>query len=362
MREAVPGAPGKSAPSATAGAAADGTGAAPQQGVDYSGTNVQETGVDEPDMVKTDGNTLFTIAGGQLQSVDVTGKTPNLLDTLKLDNGWSHELLLSGNHLLVLSRGGYWIEPMPAMAARMMAPYSSNSVLTEVDVSDPKALKVVKTLTIDGAYVDARMVGSTVRIVSSSSLPLEIPFATPAGSTTAQLDAAKTKNQSLIAHSRATAWLPTYKLGKQKPHAMVQCRDIRRPIGFSGLGMLTVMTIDLAKGLEPIDSTAVMTDGRILYASPTSLYVATEQWSFRPDPATPNEAESKAATQIHAFDISNPMKTTYLGSGTVPRLPAQPVVALRVPGRPARRQHRHALLVGRRERRKRVVPDDVPRR
>ena len=48
--------------------------------------------------------------------------------------------------------------------------------------------------------------------------------------------------------------------------------------------MLTVLTVDLAKGLEPVDSVAVMTDGRIVYASPESLYVATERWADRPDP------------------------------------------------------------------------------
>ena len=32
-------------------------GATPQQGVDYSGTNVQEAGIDEPDLVKTNGVT-----------------------------------------------------------------------------------------------------------------------------------------------------------------------------------------------------------------------------------------------------------------------------------------------------------------
>jgi uncharacterized secreted protein with C-terminal beta-propeller domain len=38
--------------------AAPARGAAPKQGVDFSGTNVQEEGVDEPDLVKTDGKTL----------------------------------------------------------------------------------------------------------------------------------------------------------------------------------------------------------------------------------------------------------------------------------------------------------------
>ena len=59
----------------------------PKQGVDFSGTNVQEEGVDEPDIVKTDGNTLFAVANGKLNAVDVSGAKPRLLDTLKLDPG-----------------------------------------------------------------------------------------------------------------------------------------------------------------------------------------------------------------------------------------------------------------------------------
>ena len=59
--------------------------AAPQQGVDYSGTNVQEEGVDEPDLVKTDGHTVFAVANGRLNAVDVRTAKPRLLDTLKLD-------------------------------------------------------------------------------------------------------------------------------------------------------------------------------------------------------------------------------------------------------------------------------------
>ena len=302
---------------AATAASADGI-AAPQAGVDYSGTNVQEQSVDEPDMVKTDGNTLFTISGNQLEAVDVNGHTPKLLDTLTLTNGgWSQQLLLSGTHLLILSRGGYWMQPLPAMSARMIAPYPSNSTLTEIDVSDPSALKVMKTLTLDGAYVDARQIGTTIRVITSSPVPIELPYVTP--STTMTADAAKAKNAAVVAHSRISSWLPTYRLGKQSAHAIVQCRDVRRPIGFSGLGMLTVVTIDLAKGLDPIDSTAVMTDGRIVYASPTTLYVATERWSYRPLPATPTEPQSDSVkTQISAFDISDPTHTKYIGSGTVP--------------------------------------------
>jgi uncharacterized secreted protein with C-terminal beta-propeller domain len=312
LRSSAPGIVHAAAPTAKADDAA-----APQEGVDYSGTNVQETGVDEPDMLKTNGNTLFTVSGNQLESVDVSGKAPRLLDTLKLSNGWSaNNLLLSGTHLLVLSRGGYWIEPLPAMEARMIAPIAATSMLTEVDVSDPSSLKVVKTLTLDGSYIDARQIGTTVRVVSSQSLPVAVPWVTPTQSMTA--DAATARNKAVLASSRSKAWLPTYRLGKQAARPLLQCRNVRRPPVFSGLGMLTVTTIDLAKGLDPVNSTGVMTDGRIVYASPTSLYVTTESWASRPLPATPQDAPPQASTLIHAFDISDPAKTTYLGSGSVP--------------------------------------------
>lgn len=296
--------------------------AAPKQGVDYSGTNVQEEGVDEPDLVKTNGTTLFAVAGGKLNAVDVRNAKPRLLDTLKLDGGWSHELLLHGDRLLVLSRGGYWAEPLPAVAARMMPFAPAESVLAEVDVSDPKAMRLVRTLTLDGAYVAARLVGRSARIVSTSQVPRELPFVSPKNTTQAGLAAARERNRAVVASSRTASWLPSYRIArpgakptKQRP--LVQCRDVRRPVAFSGLGMLSVLTVDLAKGLEPVDSVAVMTDARIVYASPESLYVATERWADRPDPDRPSEEKPGVTTAIHKFDISSPARTQYRGSGRV---------------------------------------------
>jgi uncharacterized secreted protein with C-terminal beta-propeller domain len=313
------------APSAAAAApesTAKDAGTNPVQGVDFSGTNVQEEGVDEPDLVKTDGKTLFTLANGDLDAVDVRSSKPRLLDTMHVDS--AQELLLYGMRLLVISRGGYWMEPLPAMARSMIAYAPSQSVLTEVDVSDPSALRVVRTLTLDGSYLSARMVGSTVRIVATSQIPEALPFLQPQTSTPEALAAATKHNRTVLASSRVTSWLPSYRIKRAghaatKPHAIVQCRNVRRPVGFSGLGMLTVLTVDLAKGLEPVDSTAVMTDGRIVYASQSSLYVATERWADRPAEATPTEEPgSGVSTAIHEFDISSPTKTVYLGSGTVP--------------------------------------------
>ena len=294
----------------------------PGKSVEYSRTNVQETGVDEPDLVKTNGETLFAVANGRLNAVDVRERQPRLADTLKLDNGWSHELLLYGDRLLVLSRGGFWAEPLPAAAARI-APYQpSKSVLVEVDVSNPKALRVVRTLTLDGAYVAARLVGASARIVVASQVPSKLPFATPDSQSPEARGAAREHNQDVVASSKLASWLPHYAIkragrpaGRSRP--LVQCRRVQRPPAFSGLGMLTILTVDLARGLEPVDSTAVMTDARIVYASPDSLYVATERWDQRPEGNKPQAPESGVITALHRFDISTATKTRYRGSGQV---------------------------------------------
>jgi uncharacterized secreted protein with C-terminal beta-propeller domain len=296
--------------------------AAPKQGVDFSGTNVQEEGVDEPDIVKTNGETLFAVANGLLNAVDVGGERPRVLDSLKLDSGWSHELLLHGDRLLVLSRGGFWAEPLPGVAARLAPFVPSKSVVWEVDVSNPKALRVVRTLTLDGAYVAARLVGKSVLLVASSQVPETLPFERPLDDTPEARDAARDQNRAVIASSGLASWLPQYRItrrgkapGRWRP--LVQCRRVNHPAAYSGLGMLTVLTFDLSKGLEPVDSVAVMTDGRIVYASPESLYVATERWSDRPQASTPKKAQSGVTTELHKFDISNPTKTLYRGSGSV---------------------------------------------
>lgn len=290
----------------------------PQQGVDYSGTNVQATGVDEPDLVKTNGSTLFTVENGQLESVDVSSSKPKLLDTVALNQGFNTQLLLSGSHLLVLSGRGSFVQPLPAEPAIMIEPTPASTTVTELDVSHPASLKVIKTLTIDGQYVDARMVGSVVRLVSSTSIPVNLPYVTATDGSAEAVAAATAKNKRIIATSKAASWLPSYRLGKRAARPLVQCRSVRRPARFSGLGMLTVTTIDLSKGLAPQNSTAVMTDGRIVYASLTRIYVATEPWTVRPLPATPNVAPQSVTTTINAFSIADPTKATYIGSGTVP--------------------------------------------
>ena len=44
-----------------------------------------------------------------------------------------------------------------------------------------------------------------------------------------------------------------------------------------------MLTVDLARGLRPVDVDSVLSGGETVYASPTSLYVATERWTASSD-------------------------------------------------------------------------------
>ena len=75
-------------------------------------------------------------------------------------------------------------------------------------------------------------------------------------------------------------WLPQASLldletGERVTTPIAGCDDVSYPDEFSGLGLLSVLTIDLESGIVPTDVDSVITDGTTVYASDGSLYVAT---------------------------------------------------------------------------------------
>ncbi len=296
-------------------------------GVDYSTTNVQEDGVDEPDVVKSNGEFLFVVRGDQVFAVDVRGAGPKLAGSLRLPVGSGYELLLHGDRLLVLSHGGFVggpaVDGPPVAESTRIAPYPvAQSSLIEVDVRNPSSLRIVRSVVLDADYVTARLVGSVVRVVTASSMPQPLPFVTPEGSTSTAAAAALARNRAVVRTSRIANWLPSYALKGRRGEtlarrSLVNCKDVRRPAVYSGLGLMTVLTIDLAKGLALVDSSSVLADGRTVYGSQESLYVATQRWFAVPVSAASADPP-KLTTTIHKFDVSDPKATHYRGSGSVP--------------------------------------------
>ena len=78
--------------------------------VDFSGTNVQELGVDEPDIVKTDGSLVVAVANNTLYTIDVSGDTARLAGSFDLGDNWAQDILLAGDKVLVMATSsGYGV-------------------------------------------------------------------------------------------------------------------------------------------------------------------------------------------------------------------------------------------------------------
>jgi len=296
LERGVPLPPEAGAPLSAPGAQEDGS----------SGTNVQEIGVDEADLVKTAGSRIFAVGGGRLHAVDAGG--PRLLDSLPLA-GWGHDLLLHGDRLLVISHDapageqpGPGPEPLPLPAPADVAFYDPGvTVLTEVDVSDPAAMRVLRTERIRGVHVSSRLTGRTARVVV---------WTRPRASYEPQLRPA------------LRGWLPRRALrkrGRGRPsfRRAAPCRRVLRPATFSGTDVLTVLTIDLDKGLPAVDSDAIMSGGQVVYASQGGLYVATQKWTPEPD-SSGAAPPPRSFTTVHRFATGDPDSTSYRASGEVP--------------------------------------------
>ena len=276
-----------------------------------SGTNVQEEGVDEPDIVKTNGTHAFVVAQGELQVVELTGTAPAVVATVDLPDDGSHELLLSGSRLLVVTRSYQFTTFVESGAAPVSGGGGSETVLTYIDVSDPRAPDVTSTLTMDGDYRSARMVGTVARLVVQTD-PESFPFVYPTDATPESEHHAASHNRDVIEGTTLDDWLPSYAVDGGTDAALLDCGDVRRPPLFSGLGTLSVVTVDLAGDIVPTSSAAVVASGETVYASASRLYVTTGRWGWEPD-----ALDSGVTTEIHAFDISSATATSYVGSGAV---------------------------------------------
>jgi hypothetical protein len=92
------------------GAPAPQAATAPSSGVDFSGTNIQELGVDEPDIVKTDGRRIIALSEQTLFIIDITGADPVLVGSVTVRDVAIRDLFLSGDRVFALGSsfgGGY---------------------------------------------------------------------------------------------------------------------------------------------------------------------------------------------------------------------------------------------------------------
>ncbi|MDD7177130.1 MAG: beta-propeller domain-containing protein [Lachnospiraceae bacterium] len=160
---------------------------------DYSTTNLQVTGVDESDIVKTDGQYIYIATNDKVQIVDVRTDTPSQLGSItpELTGNMDRirEMYVEEGQLILIvqtedtdgleqvDEAFYAKEDI--MVDLAYDPIRVNSVHTQVltyDITSPAGAKLVGTFTQDGSYNTSRKIGDQLYLFTDYGYPLIYPY------------------------------------------------------------------------------------------------------------------------------------------------------------------------------------------
>ena len=297
---------------------------APKQATDlgHSTTNVQEAGIDEADVIETDGRRVLALVGSRLVYVDIDGpmRRRGAVD-LKANDLDQAEMFLEGDRVLVVQSGWRYDEAAPSRRRNRMIddfsvaePVQGTTRVSVVDLSDPDDLTVTDAFRIDGAYQSARMIDGVARIVVASE-PDGLDFLAPQSEEGEE--AARDYNRSVVDESTIDDWLPSIRQDGEDARS-TPCDEVYLPKRFAGAGMVNVLTVPVADRVEP-ETVSVQGSAQVVYASEQNLYVAAPSWV---DPPEAGDDEVLAdppptTTDVHRFSLTDPKVATYEVSGRV---------------------------------------------
>ncbi|MEL7036055.1 MAG: beta-propeller domain-containing protein [Cyanobacteria bacterium J06592_8] len=145
--------------------------------VNFSETNTQEQGVDEADLVETNGEYIYQVTGQTLTIVDARNSEQLTLasETDLKDLGNIEGAYLYNDQLTVISTTFPW-QIWSGGLFPDFAPFPSPTVnVTVLDVSDPNSVEIEETSSLDGYLLSSRAIGDQVYVVTQDSFGLPTP-------------------------------------------------------------------------------------------------------------------------------------------------------------------------------------------
>ncbi|MDD4413958.1 MAG: beta-propeller domain-containing protein [Oscillospiraceae bacterium] len=227
---------------------------------DYSKTNTQVGGVDEADIIKTDGNFIYTLSNGRLIIVSVDGREMKKVSTIdctkyadKKDGSRPVEMYVNGDRLVVIkdviderkTDAGFAPE---IDVYRDMMRYSTHTSMAVYDIKDRSDPKLLSDLGQSGGYLSSRMVGKTLYLITNHYI-----------NETADKDKPETFVPML------------YNNGKGR---VVEAGDITVSVKPEGRQYIVVTAVDIGNPTERLSSKSVFGCGSTIYASTENILIA----------------------------------------------------------------------------------------
>jgi uncharacterized secreted protein with C-terminal beta-propeller domain len=242
----------------------------------HSETNNAVAGVDEPDLVKTDGTFVYSAAGGALRVVDT--RSAEVVAERGLDESTRGHRLFLGEHSLLL---------MYTRDVQADDAYYSEFTLERLD---PGTLDVVDRFAMEGSMADARLVGGEVRLAVSSQ-----PQVQPVWDLMWSAEADEDDIAAAVRDTAIEDWLPDYSVNGEA--GQVDCGNVAHPERFSG-SSVSVFALPADDVWPLVEPHTVMADGETVHGTADSLYLAHYDYSW-------TDEESRAESEIYRFAFAD---------------------------------------------------------
>ena len=147
-------------------------------GSEYSTTNVQVQNVDEPDYLKNDSKYVYIVSQNTLSIIDAyPAESAELVLKIALDieSQYIQNMFLNEDKLVIFYNGQSDDEIIPQYDFVPRRSYSPVTHALIVDVSDKENPTILKDYSIDGHFMDARMIGDYAYFVTNSNLDHQYP-------------------------------------------------------------------------------------------------------------------------------------------------------------------------------------------
>ena len=261
--------------------ASGGTSELPGPPADFSVTNNQVEGVDEADMLKTDGTYLYIARNDEVVLVRADPAEEAAVSARISAPGPAPDLLYAHGRLFVIS--------MDAEDSSMV-PDARRTWVRAYDVSNPAFPRLIEESGIPGAYLGARLIRDHVYVMASKAL-------------------------RVVPHDGAPA-VPLPSLSRGGITRPLQPRDIGYfDDGSPGKTLLTLLAAHTRKTSDWAFETLLVGGAEDLYVSSGHLYVRGS--GYRPDTSSSPATEARWGTSIHRIALDG-ARFRYEASGWVP--------------------------------------------
>lgn len=274
---------------------------------DYSKTNLQVEGVDEADIVKTDGAYIYQVNRQRIiiaraypaEDMKITGT----LDYGKEDfSGFSpQEIYVDENRLIVIGQANTPVYKSGNAGAMVYPPHWNRESTRAIiyDIADKSNIKHLRELELGGRYVSSRKIGRSFYLIANKNI-----FFYPGR----EIDEPR----------------PMYRdTAVQEGFIEIDYPEIRCFPDFVEPDYLIVSGLNLDRQEQKASISSYLGSGENVYASTENLYVALTTYAHRimtggaealPGPWYPNYVND---TQIYRFKLDDG-SLTYTGKGEVP--------------------------------------------